>query len=61
MRWVPTGVLTAIALVIVFVCFFHYGQEWMFIPAAVLFIAAVGINLNVKREEPGPDPEHHQG
>ena len=62
MRWVPTGIMLAIALVILFVCFFHYGQEWMFIPAALLFLGAIGINLNVKQDEPTTTvvpPPHH--
>jgi hypothetical protein len=55
--------MLAIALVILFVCFFHYGQEWMFIPAALLFLGAIGINLNVKQDEPTATvvpPPHHQ-
>lgn len=58
MRWVSTGVLMAAALVIIFKCFFAFGQEWMMIPAAVLCLTAVAINLNVSSEEPSPGPEH---
>ncbi len=52
MRWVPTGVLMAAALVIIFKCFFMFGQEWLMIPAAVLCLIAVAINMNVSSEEP---------
>lgn len=55
MRWVPSGVLVAVALAIVFKCFFDYGQEWLMIPAAILFFLAIAINLNVPSDEPQQD------
>lgn len=60
MRWVPTGILTALALVTVFTCFFHYGQEWMFIPAAILFVSAILVNPAIKPEEPVDDSDFHR-
>jgi hypothetical protein len=62
MRWIPTGILTALALVITFKCFFSYGNEWLFIPAGILFLLAVGVNLNMPSDEPvhtPADPSHH--
>lgn len=59
MRWVPTGILTALALVIVFKCFFDYGQEWLMIPAAILFFLAIAINLNLPSDEPTGESSAH--